>query len=142
MARKDEEIFKIREFLGVDLNVNARVSAPGSWALLENLWMKHEGELRQRPGSVEFCNEVTMPEGEPVLDPQGQPDDFTWHQRRGAYLEPSNHQLTSSDARTTDTVPGPATREISPIQSVVVGKKIVQVSTITTDTTIYKTRFT
>jgi hypothetical protein len=65
MANQKDERFKLRIIEGVDHTVNARVTSPGSWKILENLYMKEPGRLEQRPGTVEFVQLVVTGEASP-----------------------------------------------------------------------------
>ena len=49
----------IREFK-LDLTENARITSPGTWRKLENLWSPQPGAVEQRPGSIRFCQSQDM----------------------------------------------------------------------------------
>lgn len=52
--------FNLRQFLGVNRMLNARVLQPGSWYTLKNLYMPTPGRLQQRPGTAEFASKVVI----------------------------------------------------------------------------------
>lgn len=60
MPIKDEIIVKLRVFDGIDLNVDSRVSDPGAWKKLQNLYGRVPGRLSKRPGSVAIVSDIVM----------------------------------------------------------------------------------
>jgi hypothetical protein len=65
--------FPLRDSIGVDLTINARVVSPGSFKALKNLYMPNPGRLEQRPGTLEFAQKVVVGERTSYTD---NPDDF------------------------------------------------------------------
>ena len=69
--------FNLRQFLGVNRMINARVVAPGSWFQLKNLYMQPRGRLEQRPGTTEFASQIVVGTASPGdADYPDKPDDF------------------------------------------------------------------
>lgn len=73
----NEREINIREFLGVDLTANARITNPGSWHRLQNLWMETPAELSQRPGSRRWATNYVLDQRVPTNDWIEDPTGFT-----------------------------------------------------------------
>lgn len=67
MPNQDELVFRIRDWKGVDLNINSRVNDPEKFQHLENLWSREVGQVEQVPGSEIFCKKAVW--GDPCIAP-------------------------------------------------------------------------